>query len=200
MEKEKLTGPELRKELVDRAGDLFQQKGYSRTSVQDIVDAAGVTKGSFYYYFQGKEDLLFLIHDEYMTRILEVARQIEADAALNNRDKLKAIIYDIIHSIGEGFAPHAKVFFQEIKHLKPEHMGLTKTKRKQYRKLVAGIIRAGIQSGELRSDLDPDLVAFGLFGMCNWSYQWMKPGGENTLSEIANTFTAILLDGISPKH
>jgi AcrR family transcriptional regulator len=199
MEKEKLSGPQLKDELIEVAGKLFHQKGYSKTSVQDIVDAVGVTKGSFYYYFQGKEELLFLIHDEYINRILQVARAVESDPGLSSSEKLKAIVFDIVSSIGKGFAPNAKVFFQEIKHLKPEHMKVTKTNRREYQNLVTNIVYNGIQSGEFRQDLDPEMVALGLFGMCNWTYQWIKPGGQKSITEIAETFATLLLDGLTPK-
>jgi AcrR family transcriptional regulator len=199
MEKEKLSGPQLKGELIEVAGQLFHQNGYSKTSVQDIVDAVGVTKGSFYYYFQGKEDLLFLIHDEYISRILKVAREVESNPNLSCAEKLKKIVFDIVNSIGKGFAPNAKVFFQEIKHLKPEHLTITKKKRKEYQDIVTNIIREGIQFGEFRKDLDPQIVALSLFGMCNWTYQWMKPGGQKSTIEIADTFIALLLDGLTPK-
>ncbi len=51
--------------------ELFAQHGYAQTSVQQIVDAAGVTKGALYHYFKSKDDLLFDIYD----RLLSLQRE-----------------------------------------------------------------------------------------------------------------------------
>lgn len=47
-----------RKEILDTAEGFFSEKGYEATSVQDLIDAIGTAKGTFYHYFQSKEDLL----------------------------------------------------------------------------------------------------------------------------------------------
>lgn len=57
-------GERRKQELVDRASDLFFQHGYENTSLQDILDAVGCSKGSFYHHFETKMDLL-----------MEIARQ-----------------------------------------------------------------------------------------------------------------------------
>lgn len=51
-------GDEKRQELLGEAEKLFCQKGYDKTSVQDILDAAGLSKGGFYHHFASKEDVL----------------------------------------------------------------------------------------------------------------------------------------------
>jgi AcrR family transcriptional regulator len=193
--KEKLNGNALREEMIQAAEQLFYQHGYTKTSVQDIATAAGVTKGSFYYYFQGKEDLLFLIHDDYISHVLATAQGIESspDSALQKLDK---IMYDIIKGMGQGVRPNANVFLHEIKHLQPEHKLITKEKRTEYHRLVSRIIEQGMNSGEFRQDLDPKMVTFALLGMCIWTCQWMRPDGARRPEEIAATFAKLFLDGL----
>lgn len=53
-----------RQQLLDQATALFRAKGYSATSIDEIVKACGITKGSLYYHFQGKEDLALAAMDE----------------------------------------------------------------------------------------------------------------------------------------
>ncbi len=48
----------MKEKIIEKAIELFEKKGFSTTSIQDIVDELGVTKGSFYYYFSSKEQLL----------------------------------------------------------------------------------------------------------------------------------------------
>src|ERR1700712_4864338 len=67
--------PENTLPVVERLGrvsvELFAEHGYAQTSVQQIVDAAGVTKGALYHYFTSKDDLLFDISH----RLLSMQRE-----------------------------------------------------------------------------------------------------------------------------
>jgi len=57
---------QTRQMLLESALELFGAKGFHATSVQEIVKAAGLTKGAFYHHFASKEDVLRLIHDEFL--------------------------------------------------------------------------------------------------------------------------------------
>ena len=65
---------ETRKALIESALKLFGSKGYADTSVQEITEAAQVTKGAFYHHFESKEDLLRLIHDEFLDYQLAILK------------------------------------------------------------------------------------------------------------------------------
>ena len=54
----KIMRPDLKQEIQEAAWKLFYEKGYENTTVNDIVQAAGTSKGGFYYYFEAKEALL----------------------------------------------------------------------------------------------------------------------------------------------
>ena len=70
---------------------LFVDKGYSATSMQDIVDALGVTKGSFYYHYKSKDALLMDIHQQYIDELLTRQESILQEEA-TAKDKLAAIV------------------------------------------------------------------------------------------------------------
>jgi AcrR family transcriptional regulator len=83
---------ERRRELLDIALALFSEHGYDDTSVQDITDAAGLAKGTFYHYFATKEDLL----DELAHRVAErVAGEVESSVVALEGDpvaRLRALV------------------------------------------------------------------------------------------------------------
>ena len=57
--------PEIRKqEYLETALDLFVKKGYFKTTVQEIIDSMGASKGAFYHYFRSKEDILHSLIEE----------------------------------------------------------------------------------------------------------------------------------------
>ena len=75
--------PERWNEIVDAAGDVFDEKGYAAARIEDIAARVGLLKGSLYYYIDSKEDLLFAIVDGNHSRGIAV---VEQGAALESAD------------------------------------------------------------------------------------------------------------------
>lgn len=69
-------GEETKEKIICRAAGLFWEKGYVATGVQDILTAAGVTKGSFYFYFKRKKDVGFAAAEFYEKRVLGMMEEI----------------------------------------------------------------------------------------------------------------------------
>lgn len=63
---------------------------------------------------------------------------------------------------------------------------------------VLKIVRQGIRSGELRSDLDPQLVTYGVLGTVNWMHRWYSPRTGLRGDEIGHTFSRLVLEGLLP--
>jgi AcrR family transcriptional regulator len=83
---------ERRRELLDLAEQLFLERGYERTTVNDVIAAAGVSKGAFYHHFRAKEDLLEAIAERFAGESLRVVAEVRADQSLNALQKLNAIL------------------------------------------------------------------------------------------------------------
>lgn len=75
-------------ELLDTAQELFFTKGYKQTSIESIIKRIGVAKGTFYYYFKSKEDLLDKLTYKMSKKILEKIKKIVEKDDLNAIDKL----------------------------------------------------------------------------------------------------------------
>ena len=87
--------PEIRRmEFVETAGELFEAKGYEKTSVDDIVEKMGVAKGLFYYYFDSKEDVLGLLIDHLIGENAAVMEQIAARDDLDALGKFRQLMMD----------------------------------------------------------------------------------------------------------
>lgn len=174
---------------------LFEKKGFSETSIQDIVEALGVTKGTFYYYFQSKEELLMDIHLGYIDDLLERQQKIIASGT-KSRDILVGIVELLIGDI-EEHGPSGRVFFREMRHLGEANAEEVKRKRERFRLEIEGLIRKGIKESEFRSGIQPDIAAFAILGVTNWSYQWFHPGGAIPADRLAEIFSDMILNGIT---
>src|SRR5688500_648948 len=100
----------IQEELQRVSVELFSTQGYAKTSVQQIVDAAGVTKGALYHYFSSKDDLLFDIYDRLLT--LQRARLDEIVArGLEPLETMRLVCEDLIVT-SIGWIREGAVFFR----------------------------------------------------------------------------------------
>lgn len=185
----------MKKEIKQQSILLFEGKGFSETSIQDIVEALGVTKGTFYYYFSSKEQLLMDIHLSYIDDLLEHQKKIQ-QTQLGNREKLTQLVALLITDI-VNHGPSGKVFFREMRHLCEENAVEVKRKREQFRKNLESILREGVVKQEFRQDIEPEIVAFAILGITNWSYQWFNPSGEISAEHLADIYSDLVLNGIA---
>src|SRR5690625_3340019 len=131
---------------------LFGKKGFSQTSIQDIVIELDVTKGTYYYYFPIKEQLLMDIHQDYITNLIERQELIVNDHTYSQQEKLTAIIRLLINDIADK-GPSARVFSREVRHLGPQNMKIIKQDRDQFRLNIEAVIKEGIKQGEITTNL-----------------------------------------------
>ncbi|PSL40348.1 TetR family transcriptional regulator [Planomicrobium soli] len=184
----------MKAELMKKSTDLFVERGFSATSIQDIVDALGVTKGSFYYHFKSKEALLMDIHLRYIDDLLKRQQDLLATEP-TNRGKLVKVVELLIHDI-ENQGAIGQVYYREIRHLSAENAATIRAKRGEFRENIEQVIGDGINSGEFRNNLQPKMITFAILGVTNWSYQWFNPEGTLSVAELADMYTDFILNGI----
>ena len=88
-----LKAPAVRRaELIDCAQRLFLTRGYERTTINDVIAAAGLSKGAFYHHFRSKEDMLEAIAERFARESAAYARDLGADPALNALQRLNLLL------------------------------------------------------------------------------------------------------------
>ncbi|KGR74782.1 TetR/AcrR family transcriptional regulator [Ureibacillus sinduriensis] len=185
----------MRGRIIKESIDLFDKKGFSKTSIQDIVDTIGVTKGTFYYYFKSKQELLRDIHLNYIKELLKEQEVILNDEYISCKEKLNRLIYLIIKNI-KVHGKSARVFNREVRHLDQEQVKSVNVYRKEFRLNLQKLIVEGKEKGEFRENLKNDIVIFGILGMVNRSYNWYNPEGEVSEEELVNIYMDLILNGI----
>lgn len=184
-----------RSELVASALRLFEENGFDRTSLQQIVADANLTKGAFYHHFESKEDLLWKIQAEYLDSQLEGARAI-VDAGGDPVDQVRALIHLSLEGVAEH-RPQVAIFQQERRHLTGERLAEVTRRRDEVEAIFRGVVQAGIDAGRLRGDVSSRIVTFGILGMCAWAFQWFNPKGSLSIDDVAAQFTALVLEGLT---
>ncbi|MDJ0630171.1 MAG: TetR/AcrR family transcriptional regulator [Rhodobacter sp.] len=83
---------ERRAEIVETADRLFREHGYAKCSVEMIIREIGVAKGTFYYYFKSKPDILEAIVNKTLSQIVEMAEGVANDPSLGAMQKMEALL------------------------------------------------------------------------------------------------------------
>jgi len=180
-----------REELSRTAARLFAERGFHGTSMGDLADAMGIQKGSLYSLTESKQQLLYETMregaDAFHAGLDAIPEELPAVGrirlALRSHLRVVAEQLDI-----------ATVFTREWRYLEGSQREELLVERRRYEERWRGLFREGVESGELRTDLDVNAAALLALSAANWAYTWLTPG-RNT-DELADRFTAILVDGI----
>ncbi len=148
LSKRKLQARETRKRILESALSLFREKGFDQVSIDEITSAAGVSKGSFYTYFQTKSDIIIeefrLIDDYYQKKESAIMRSPEAVSRLIAFTKYQL---DYIHK-NLGFRTLSILYINQMSAFYDQKI-LANRERTLVR-LVSKIIADGQASGHIR--------------------------------------------------
>jgi AcrR family transcriptional regulator len=156
-----------------------------------LAQALGVQKGSLYSLTGSKQELLYETLREgaraFHAALDGVAE--EATAVERVREALRAHLRVVSEQLDV-----ATVFTREWRYLEGEHRDEFLDERRRYEQRWRALFREGVESGDLRTDLDTGAATLLVLSAANWAYTWLDPGRDT--DALADRFLAILVDGI----
>jgi TetR/AcrR family transcriptional regulator, cholesterol catabolism regulator len=175
------------------AAEIMCQKGYEGTSMNDIAEAAGLTKAGIYHYIRGKEELLFEIMtyamDNLDQKVIAPAREIE-DA----EERLKKTVEGHTRSLLEGVGA-ITIVLEETSALTPAHRKIIKARKRSYFDFIRQTLEQLEAEGKLR-DVNHTTAAFGLLGMILWISRWYRRDGELSADDVMKDYVNIAMNGL----
>ncbi|HWO49952.1 MAG TPA: TetR/AcrR family transcriptional regulator [Ornithinibacter sp.] len=167
------------------AADAFAQRGFHATTTRDIASRAGLSPAGVYVHFASKEVLLFELsrRGHARARDLLVAA---ADQAGTPTEALRAIVGGFSRWHAEHYELGRIVQF-EFRHLSPEHREAVLGLRKEIDGVVAGVLRAGVATGEFEVD-DVSVTALALLSMAIDVARWYTPDVRRTPADIETSY------------
>lgn len=182
-------------ELLHVSADIFAERGYDATSLQDIANRVGIFKGSLYHYINSKEELLYEIIrgvlEEAIGRVEEVTSQ-----PVPAIDRLRAAIITHLEHLMENYIETA-VFLHEFQQLSPERRRQIPTAK--YEAIFKECIVAAQREGSIAPGIDPLTATRVVFGGINWVYRWYRPGEVANEGQLANDIADQLLFGLAKR-
>jgi AcrR family transcriptional regulator len=136
-----------RERLLESGKRLFSQKGYYATSVEDIVESAGFSKGTFYFYFKSKEELFkSLVEEMHLNIVKRLEGFLERELPLEDAliEHAKVFLEDIYQN-----RHIAQIFLFQLLGTSEEFRELYYTKVAHWRELLARMVGRAVQRGEI---------------------------------------------------
>ena len=181
-----------RVEILKSAAAAFRRRGYHGASMGEIARALRMTKGSLYYYFENKEEILFFCHDYSLDTLLEVLERVE-EAGGTPPQKLRRLIESFVHHILDDLRGTALTL--DFQALSAPRLRRVIAKRDRFDRGIRRLLQEGMDAGAIAAG-DPKLLTFAILGAVNWIPRWFDPTGPATSEEIGRVFAEYLVTGL----
>lgn len=177
--------------LLPVAVEVFNDRGYDGTSMDDLARGLGITKAAIYHHVPGKEELLRLATGRALNGLSAVA---EESAALDAPaiDRLEHLVRGTC-AVLEAELPYVTLLLRV--------RGSTATgrdilrRRREFDSFVAGLVKEAERDGDIRPDVDPAVTSRLLFGMVNSLVEWYRPPWRGPGS-LADAVCAVAFEGL----
>ncbi|MGE4275626.1 MAG: TetR/AcrR family transcriptional regulator [Lawsonibacter sp.] len=190
---------ETRNKIYNTAKDLFKKYGFENVSVDSIVEAAGVAKGSFYVHFETKDSLVAIYISDYVNKVdTDYKAYIDSfDARTSASDILLSLIEKItdilIHDIGYD---QMKTLYR-IQITKTANIDAVLNDNREIYKVFHDILSKGVQQGEFKTEIPLDVLAkHCMTAIRGITYEWCIRYPDYDYKEEALQHFRVLLTGI----
>lgn len=189
--------------ILARSAELFAERGYPRTTMSEIAEACGISKGLFYHYYASKEALLYDMLASHLGRLADAVAGAD-QRALAPQLRLKRMVAAVLTVYEDADALH-KVQMNDLGILPAAQQDELRTiEREVVERFAAALVEINPALGSGRRLLKP--VTMSLFGMMNWHHTWFRPDGALTREGYADLAVAMIVAGAgalendSPAH
>ncbi|MDF3839379.1 TetR/AcrR family transcriptional regulator [Cupriavidus basilensis] len=185
-----------REQILELAAAAFAASSYPSTSMADLAAACGTSKARLYHYYESKEAILFDLLDRYTRRLMLIVTEVEAEAERQG------------HSEVDSFANLIRAFLAEYETSQTRHVALINDVKflaeeqrdqilKRERDVVAAFSRQLRRAYPERVTHDNQAaLTMTVFGMINWTFTWLKPGGKLSYADFAEMVIDLLAGGL----
>jgi AcrR family transcriptional regulator len=191
------------REILEAAAIAFTRTGYEATTIDDIADLLGATKGRVYHYYRTKADIFLDVVLTGMEEMIAGIQPIAATGDISSADRLWRMVH---HHAGLMMTRNSfqRVAVQAVEmHRLQQNPAHQETYQKvialrdSYEQMFADVIDEGKRDGLFR-DVDPRLSTKPALGALNWISMWYDPerGDYATVQRVANEYADFIVNGL----
>ncbi len=185
-----------RESIVAAAANIFGERGYAASSIDDVAHAAGVTKATVYYHFSSKEDL----YAEVRIVLLQNSSAQARESVCRYTDPVAALVHLIDITIDMTLDRHRKyMFFHEIVAVQPQVSRRIGVAQRAYAMILEEAVASGQATGVFIEGR-PRLIVAILLGSIARTANWYSEDGEVKPPQFSSLLRTMLIEGVlTPK-
>ena len=182
-----------RGKIIDAAWKLFYRQGYDDTTVEEIIEESGTSRGSFYHYFQGKDALLSTLSDVFDQKYTALMEDI--DPEMDRFDQLMYLNRELFAMIENSISLELLARLYSSQLVTRGDKSLLDHNRTYYR-LLRQIALQGQERGELRGDVTANEIVRA-YALCERAliYDWCLSEGDYSLTQYSRAMMPMFLRG-----
>jgi AcrR family transcriptional regulator len=182
----------VEREILERAAELFAERSFAGTTVQDIADALGMSRPALYYYVKSKEVILQQLVENLSINDAKVLEKISNRRNGDPVEKLREMAVQLATNAGSN--PHQTQILAQSKHHLPEPIAEVNLEAERaIARRVMLVLEQGIAKGQFRA-VDPRTAALAIIGMCLWTAWWVEDTPlEQVIEQIADQAVSSVL-------
>lgn len=182
-----------REDILQAAAQVFRQKGFHGSSMEDIAKAVNLQKPSLYHHVSSKQEILLALLDRALELLLERISTISQQD--NSPDeKLKQMIRTYLQILAENTDLSAVLLFEHRSLERRQHARHVPN-RDKFEALWRTVLEEGVAAQQFQCD-NPALATRAILGILNWTITWYRPDGSLDINQIADHYSDLLLNGL----
>lgn len=176
--------------LLPIAVEVFNERGYDGTSMEDLAARLGISKSAIYHHVSAKAELLRLATDRALDALASVVDAPEGDTAMQQLE------YVVRGSVGVLTAelPFVTLLLRVRGNTDVERRALSR--RRQLDHQLTDLVRAAVDEDSLPAGIDPAVTARLIFGTVNSLVEWYRPSRTLRTDDLADAVVAVVLGGL----
>lgn len=182
-----------REHILAQAAALFARQGYSGTSMNQVAAACGVSKPALYHYVRDKQQLVATIAEAHVARLESVVGEVAAQRLLPEA-ALRQLIVRFVEEYAGAQNAH-RVLTEDVRFLDADGQARVLAAERRVVAAFAAAVTA-VRPETAAASLDKPLAML-LFGMINWMFTWLRPGGRMTHADMAPVVCDLFFGGLA---
>ncbi|MEO3869022.1 TetR/AcrR family transcriptional regulator [Nonomuraea sp. B12E4] len=176
--------------VLSIAVDVFNERGYDGTSMEDLARALGVTKSAIYYHVPGKEQLLARALDRALDGLFAMVADEPAGPAI---ERLEWVVRQSVRILADRL-PYVTLLLRVRGNSVTEQAALER--RREFDRFISRLVMEAAADGSIRPDVDPALVTRLLFGTVNSIAEWYRPTRGASPDDVADALLKMAFNGL----
>jgi AcrR family transcriptional regulator len=185
-----------RNDILEAAAQVFRQKGFHGASMQDIAEAVNLQKASLYHHVSSKQEILLALLNQALELLLERISVI-CSQDLPADEKLRQMVRAYLQILAENTDLSAVLLFEHRSLERKQHARHVPN-RDKFEALWRAVLYEGVGTKLFECE-NPALTARAILGIMNWTITWYRPDGPQSIEEIADHYSNLLLNGLLRK-